>query len=75
VQLIQAGHYEKALEQMRIVEESRPDEASTHYRIGVCLAHLGQLDEALSRLERAAELAPDNEMVARELERVRSLAE
>ena len=71
--MIQAGRYDAALEQMRIVEESRPDEPSTHYRIGLCLAHLGQLNEALPRLERAAELAPDNEVVRRELERVRGL--
>lgn len=71
--LIQAGRYDAALEQMRIVEQTRPDEASTHYRIGLCLAHLGKRDEALTRLEKAAELAPDNEVVRRELERVRSL--
>jgi len=73
VRMIQAGRYDAALEQMRIVEESRPDEPSTHYRIGLCLARLGQLNEALPRLERAAELAPDNEVVQRELERVRGL--
>jgi tetratricopeptide (TPR) repeat protein len=73
VRLIQAGRYEAALDQMRTVEESRPDEPSTHYRIGLCLAHLGQLDEALPRLERAAQLAPDNEVVQRELTRVRGL--
>jgi tetratricopeptide (TPR) repeat protein len=72
--MIQAGRYEDALEQMRVVEQSRPDEPSTHYRIGLCLAHLGQVDEALGRLERAAQLAPDNEVVQRELERVRKLA-
>jgi len=73
--LIQAGRYEAALEQMRVVEESRPDEPVTHYRIGVCLANLGQLDEALPRLRRAAELVPDNEIVRREFERVRDLVE
>lgn len=73
VRMIQAGRYDAALEQMRIVEESLPDEPSTHYRIGLCLAHLGQLNEALPRLERAAQLAPDNELVRRELERVRDL--
>ncbi|NIL99550.1 MAG: tetratricopeptide repeat protein [Acidobacteria bacterium] len=75
VRLIQAGRYEAALEQLRIVEQTRPDEPSTHYRIGVCLAHLGKPDEALTRLERAAELAPDNEVVRKELERVRGLLE
>ncbi len=75
MRLIQAGRYEAALEQMRIVEQTRPDEASTHYRIGLCLAHLGKPDEALTRLEQAAELAPDNEVVRRELERVRGLLE
>ena len=73
VRLIQAGRYEAALDQMRVVEESRPDEPSTHYRIGLCLAHLGKPHEALRRLERAAELAPDNEVVRRELDRVRAL--
>ncbi len=75
VRMILAGRYAAALEQMRIVEESRPDEPSTHFRIGLCLAHLGQLNEALPRLERAAELAPDNEVVRRELERVRGLVD
>ena len=73
--MIQAGRYEAALDQMRVVEESRPDEPSTHYRIGLCLAHLGKPDEALPRLERAAQLAPDNEVVRRELERVRGLVD
>ncbi len=72
--MIEAGRYEAALDQMRVVEQSRPEEPSTHYRIGLCLAHLGQLDDALQRLERAAQLAPDNEVVRRELERVRKLA-
>ncbi len=71
--LIQAGEYEAALEQMRIVEQTRPDEPSTHYRIGVCLAHLDRPVEALTHLERAAELAPDNEVVRKELERVRGV--
>ena len=73
--MIEAGRYEAALDQMRVVEESRPDEPSTHYRIGLCLAHLGKPDEALPRLERAAELAPDNEVVRRELARVRGLVD
>ena len=36
---------------------------------------LGQLDEALLHLERAAELAPDNERVKQEVDRVRALKE
>jgi len=71
--LIEAGRYETALEQMRIVEESRPDDPSTHFRIGFCLAQLGKPGEALPRLERAAQLAPDDAAVRRELERVREL--
>ena len=73
--LIQAGRYEAALEQMRIVEESHPEEPSTHYRIGYCLAQLGKLREALPRLERAAQLAPEDAAARRELERVSKLLE
>ena len=73
VQLIQSGRYEDALAQMLLVEESRPDEPSTHYRIGLCLARLGRVEEALPRLERAAELAPENEIVRAELERARGI--
>jgi Flp pilus assembly protein TadD len=72
VGLIQAGRYEEALAQMRIVEQTLPDNPSTHYRIGLCLARLGRMAEALPRLARAAELAPDNEIVRAELQRVRA---
>ena len=72
VQLIQAGRYEEALVLMRIVERTLPDRPSTHYRIGLCLVRSGKLAEGLPRLERAAELAPDNEIVRVELERARA---
>ena len=74
VGLIQAGRYEEALALMRIVERTLPDRPSTHYRIGLCLTRLGRIAEGLPRLERAAELAPDNEIVRRELEAARAAA-
>ena len=61
------GEHEEArwLWQPFVAEYPRHVEA--HYRLGVCFATQGQLEEGTSYLERAAELAPGDPRIMKEL--------
>ncbi len=58
-----AGRFAEALEQLRIVEESQPNFAGLHRRLGVAYLRTGRRDLALTHLEKAVSLADDQDGV------------
>ena len=60
-------HYREAL-------RLEPDSAEAHNGLGVALASLGRLDEAVGHFEQALRLDPANADARRNLERARALA-
>lgn len=55
---IRAGAYDRAVEDLRLVLEVRPDDASVHYWTGTAYQQLGDIRLATTHLTRAVKLAP-----------------
>ncbi|MEQ8789401.1 MAG: tetratricopeptide repeat protein [Pirellulaceae bacterium] len=49
---------------LRILLEQDADDAQSHHSLGLLLEEAGRREESLRHLDRAAELAPDNELYA-----------
>ena len=62
-----AGDFNGALEDLGIVEETRPRDAGVQYRIGLALENLGRRDEAIARYRRATRIDPTHNAAARRL--------
>lgn len=55
---IRLGDYERALEWARAMVRLRPGFADAHYRLAICLGHLGRGDEARAALAECRRLRP-----------------
>ncbi|MFQ6132485.1 MAG: tetratricopeptide repeat protein [Armatimonadota bacterium] len=64
--------FERAASAFQAVIELAPDFVDAHLRHAACLAQLGRREEAIAALERAAELAPEDEKVREALARLRT---
>ena len=62
-----AGDYAGVLEDLGIVEETRPRDAGVQYRMGLALENLGRRDEASARYRRAVRIDPAHDAAARRL--------
>ncbi len=72
--LIVSGQIERAIEQLLIVEETRPDDPYIQIRLGMCFMQLGRSTEAMSRFSKAIEIKPDFAEPYVEMGRLRSAA-
>jgi len=57
--LLQAGKYSAAIEQFKKSLKVAPDEAATHFSLGVCYRMLQQLDDAINEFSEAIRLDPE----------------
>ncbi len=55
---IQHGAYDRAIEDLGVVLEVRPGDASAHYWMGIAYQHIGELQPAWTHLFQAVQLAP-----------------
>jgi tetratricopeptide (TPR) repeat protein len=55
--LMKDGKYREAIEDLMIVQETRPDNARVARRLGTCWLQLGEDQKAIDHLERALDLA------------------
>jgi len=53
-----------AEEQLRLLIRRMPNDAQVHHSLGLLLESTGRTEEAVTHLQKAAELAPDNELYA-----------
>ncbi len=58
IEYLKAGDYARGVQILRIVAKVRPNDAGLHYNLGMALSDLGNLDDAIVHLRRAAELHP-----------------
>jgi len=65
--LMEAGQFRRAVDELGVVLETRPDDAEVHYLVGVCHARIGDGDAAVLSLERALSLDPGQPAARREL--------
>jgi protein O-mannosyl-transferase len=72
---LSAGQPDQAIEHYRAALRRDPDDVQALQNLGRVLAWRGNLAEALAQLERAAELAPANTSVRRDLDSVRAASE
>lgn len=56
---VDRGEYQKAIKTLRMLLRAAPNEAMTHFRLGMCHAHLGQNAEARAAIDRAIALKPN----------------
>ncbi len=72
--MLSRGNYTGAIENLKIVEESRPDSPSVHQNLGLAYSQLGRFEDAIPHLRRVLEREPENvdaaEMLATALERL-----
>ena len=58
IEYLKAGDYARGVQILRIVAKVRPNDVGLHYNLGMALSDLGNLDDAIIHLRRAAELQP-----------------
>jgi tetratricopeptide (TPR) repeat protein len=58
--LMAEGKFAEAVENLKIVLETRPDDASTHLRLGSACLGLGEVETSADHLARAVALEPDS---------------
>lgn len=56
--LLEAGHYERAIQASRRALEIEPQLERAHYNIGTAYLHLGRFEEAIASYRRALEIQP-----------------
>jgi tetratricopeptide (TPR) repeat protein len=64
------GQFEAAREAFAAVIELEPEFADAHLRLAECCVQLGRREEALTALQRAAELAPSDAKIREALQRL-----
>ncbi len=65
------GNKEEAIRVFRIATEKRPDKAEAWNNLGAAYAETGNKQEALKAFEKAYQLNPDNEMIIRNIKRLK----
>lgn len=61
---VSTGKPKAAERHLRLLIERNADDAQAHHSLGMLLDTTGKAEEALHHLQKAAELAPDNELYA-----------
>jgi spermidine synthase len=68
VELLQNGRYDEAARQFREALKRREDSPDANRNLGTALAAMGNVEEAITYLQRAVRLAPQNEFARKELD-------
>jgi Flp pilus assembly protein TadD len=69
--LASQGLWREAAARIRAELERQPTSAALHNDLGVCLEALGEREQAIGEYQRAAELAPADEVIRANLEAAR----
>jgi tetratricopeptide (TPR) repeat protein len=75
VTLLQEKRYEEAAREFRAALALREDSPDANRNLGTALAAMGNVEEAITYLQRAVQLAPNNEFAKKELDDVRRRAD
>jgi GT2 family glycosyltransferase len=67
VELLQHGNPKAAILELRLAAQESPEVADFHNTLGAAYFEVGNLDDAISSLSRAAELSPDDASIAENL--------
>ncbi len=70
VTLLQEKRYEEAAQEFRAALKRKEDSPDANRNLGTALAAMGNVEEAITYLQRAVQLAPNNEYAKKELEDV-----
>lgn len=65
------GNKEEAIRAFRIATEKRPEKAEAWNNLGAAYAEIGNKQEALKAFEKAFQLNPDNEMIIKNIKRLK----
>ncbi len=68
VQLLQERRYEEAAQEFREAIKRREDSPDANRNLGTALAAMGNVEEAITYLQRAVRLAPQNDFARKELD-------
>jgi len=71
VTLLQEKRYSEAADEFRTALKRQEDSPDANRNLGTALAAMGNVEEAITYLSRAVQLAPNNEFARKELEDVR----
>lgn len=66
---MQVKQYREALSACENVLQKDPDNVKALYRAGRVLSHIGELEDAVSRLQKALSLSPQDKTIQTELKR------
>ena len=73
--LVGQKNYRAAIDRLRAITRTHPENAVVHYQLGMLLERTGRLEESAEALRAAAALQPDNPYLAAQLARVALRAE
>ena len=75
ISLAMESHWEEAASVNRLIVDHSPDDVEAHNRLGKALSELGQYKEARKVYKRALQLAPNNGIARKNLQRIEPLRE
>jgi Flp pilus assembly protein TadD len=67
VQLVNDGHAQAAIPELKLARDGSPEAADFHNALGAAYFEVGNVKAALASLSRAAELSPDDASIAENL--------